>query len=192
MGRWVAAIVRDGAETALAAELPSAIRAETYCPLHKRWRCLPKHIVRKTGRNRELIVGSLIEGYLFVRIEDDAQLAAMLAFKGVYGVVRTMNGPCFAREEDIEALKAAEASGFHDAKVRAKHIKPASDKQVAESMRVALRGLTLSDIKGRKVMLTSGPFSGMSGEVTEVNGDCVKVQTGALPITVSAGSFELA
>lgn len=189
MGRWIAAIVRDGAESALAHELSSEHSLEAYCPMHRRWRKLPKHIARKTGKSRELVQDALLLGYIFVRVDGESDLATLHGVKDVFGHVCTSSGPCFAREQDIHDLMAAEASGVHDVKLRAKHVRP---RKSLEAMQQVLQAIDLTDVLGRTIRLTKGPFSGLSGEVTEVLGQAVRVQTERLPLTVSAGSFELA
>ena len=157
--------------------------------MHRRWRKLPKHIARKTGKSRELVSDALLLGYIFVRVDDESDLAILHGVKDVFGHVRTSSGPCFAREKDINDLMEAEASGVHDAKLRAKHVRP---RQKLEAMQQVLATMDLSDVLGRTIRLTKGPFSGLSGKVTEIMGQAVRVQTERLPLTVSAGSFELA
>ena len=157
--------------------------------MHRRWRKLPKHVARKTGKSRELVQDALLLGYIFVRVDDESDLAILHGVKDVFGHVRTSSGPCFAREQDIHDLMVAEASGVHDAKLRAKHVKP---RQSLEAMQKVLAKMDLSDVLGRTIRLTKGPFSGLSGKVTEIVGQAVRVQTERLPLTVSAGSFELA
>lgn len=157
--------------------------------MYRRWRKLPKHVARKTGKSRELVQDALLLGYIFVRVDGESDLATLHGFKDVFGHVRTSSGPCFAREKDINDLMEAEASGVHDAKLRAKHVRP---RKSLEAMQQVLATMDLSDVLGRKVRLTKGPFSGLSGEVTEIVGQAVRVQTERLPLIVSAGSFELA
>ena len=157
--------------------------------MYRRWRKLPKHVARKTGKSRELVQDALLLGYIFVRVDGERDLATLHGVKDVFGHVRTSSGPCFAREQDIHDLMVAEASGVHDAKLRAKHVRP---RQSLEAMQKVLAKMDLSDVLGRTIRLTKGPFSGLSGKVTEIVGQAVRVQTERLPLIVSAGSFELA
>lgn len=157
--------------------------------MYRRWRKLPKHVARKTGKSRELVQDALLLGYIFVRVDGERDLATLHGVKDVFGHIRTSSGPCFAREQDIHDLMAAEASGVHDAKLRAKHVRP---RKSLEAMQQVLATMDLSDVLGRNVRLTKGPFSEISGEVTEIVGQAVRVQTERLSLIVSAGSFELA
>ena len=182
--RWIAAIVKDGAEQALAQALSADHGLVSYCPMHRRWRSLPEHIARKTGKTRELVQDALLLGYIFVCVSGDEDLADMLAVKGVYGYVRTSSGACYAKDSDIEALKVAEASGKHDVR-----LKPA---KALEAMKQAAAAIDLTDAVGRKVSIVKGPLTGLTAEVNRVIGQDVEVSTPMANVLISAGSFKLA
>lgn len=198
--KWLVAIVKDGSELALAASLSADLGFDSYAPSYRRWRKLAKHVARKEGRTRELITDSLLLGYIFVRLDmsDNTDLAALLKVKGVYGVISNLRGPCYARDSDVESLRAIERSGIHDAKPRAAGVRrivevvvPASPKQVADAMRSRLENLNLVDMIGKVVSLTSGPFSGMCGKVAEVRGDHAKIDLSMLSVTAPLRSISL-
>ena len=208
MGRWVAAIVRDGAEQALAFALAES-GIESYCPLHRRWRKLPKHIARKTGRTRELVTDALLTGYLFVLIEASKDLAETSASKDVFGFVKTSAGLCFARASDIEALREIERSGIHNANQSTKRPQglakgaaaPVSMARTAApsaaatlaAMLARLGAMSLTDLNGKCVRLSSGPFAGVAGVVERVDdfGD-VKMTLNGFGLTAALAQVELA
>ena len=157
MTRWVAAIVREGQETTLASELLNAV-SDAYCPVYKRWRKLPRHIIRKTGKSRELIIDALLPGYLFLKVEDQNQLAAAFHHKDVFDFVKTSSGVCYARSSDIESLRDMERSKIHDET-------PAPAIKVKQAMQERIALLSLSDYQGKQVKLTAGPLQGRFGLV---------------------------
>lgn len=183
MQRWLVAMVYDGGELALAASLHADHGIEAYAPAHRRWRKLAKHVARKEGRTRELVTDALLQGYLFVKLDmsDNFDLSRLLKVKGVFGVISTIHGPCFARDADIEAMREIERSGVHDAKLRAVHVrKPVA--QISEQVRERLSALSLTDIVGKVVRLAEGPFKGMRGEVTEVRKGQAKIMVSAVSV----------
>ena len=172
MSRWVAAIVRDGLEITLASEL-LGIAHDTYCPVYKRWRKLPKHIARKLGKTRELITESLIPGYLFVSVSGPEQLAAVYKNKDVFDFVKTSTGVCYARDTDIQALRENEMSRKAGAST-----KRLADK-AKEELQQQLASLVMADYRGKTVKLTAGPLQGRFGVVND--GD---EQSGELKLVV--------
>lgn len=163
--------MREGHETALASELLSAV-SDAYCPVYKRWRKLPRHIARKTGKTRELIVDALFTGYVFLKVESQNQLAAAFAHKDVFDFVKTSTGVCYARASDIETLREMERTKVHDQS-------PSPALKIKEAMQKVLSAMVLSDYEGKTVKLTAGPLQGRLGVVG--GGD---EQTGELKLIV--------
>lgn len=186
MTRWVAAIVREGQETTLASELLS-FTSDAYCPVYKRWRKLPRHIARKTGKSRELVVDALLPGYLFVQIQNDNQLAAAFAHKDVFDFVKTSTGVCYARASDIESLRDMERTKVHDET-------PAPALKVKQAMQERLALMTLADYQGKQVKLTAGPLQGRFGVVgggDEATGE-LKLIVEGWDVTAKVAQVELA
>lgn len=178
MDRWVVAMVKDGAELALAASLSADLGIEAYTPAHRRWRKLAKHVARREGRTRELVVDALLTGYLFAKVNmtDNRDIARLLEVKGVYGLIGTSRGPCFAREQDVEAMRLLEASGVHDVKVRASDVrKPAAS--VTEELRKRLHAMSLIDLVGKVVCIIEGPFKGLCADVQDVRNGFARLST---------------
>jgi len=204
LARWVAAVVKDGSEQGLVSTLLDDHAIEAYCPLHKRWRKLPKHITRKTGKTRELITDALLTGYLFVKVETSGHLATVFGLKDVFGFVSTSAGPCFARASDIEALREIERSGIHDErrKTKAERIKAlelgsetkveVAPKSTLDAMKEKLGSMVLVDLKGKTAKLVSGPLSGYTGTIERVDGDTTTLRVGSIAMTASLSSLELA
>lgn len=200
LGRWVVATVRDGSEMALADELLS-VDIQAYCPIHQRWRKLPRHLARKTGKSRELIKDALLTGYLFVLIETSEDLATVHACKDVFGFVRTTAGPCFARASDIEALKEIERSGVHDARPRSRkervkefeaEVSAVCDsKSQLDAMQDRLAAMRLTDLSGKTVRLTSGALCGAKGEVERIEFNMAHLRIGMLSVKADLSSIEL-
>lgn len=183
MDRWVVAIVKDGAELDLAASLSADLSLEAYAPAYRHWRKLAKHVARREGRTRELVVAALLTGYLFVKVNmaTNADILRLMEAKGVYGVISNSRGPCFARESDVEGMRAIEASGIHNVKVAASDVrKPVA--KVTEEIRERLRALSLVDLVGKMVRLVDGPFTGLSGEVHDVRGGYAHMRINQLSV----------
>lgn len=172
----------------LAAEL-LGMASDTYCPTYRRWRKLPKHIIRKTGRSRELITDSMIPGYLFVNVEDSHQLADVYGHKDVHGFVSTSLGVCFARDSDIESLRELEKERASGSSAQSKR----SAKQIQAEMQDKVQNLSMADIQGKMVKMKDGPLVGRVGFVMGTQGASNEVQIDiqGLNVTTKVDRVEL-
>lgn len=180
-GLWIAASVKDGEETAVAAKIVESLGFESYCPQHSRWRKLPRHLARKEGRTRVLVRDALIPGYVFARVSRTEDIADVFGLKHVFGFVCTSSGPCFARDEVIDELRRTEQSGEFDVKPKIR----------VERMRQQVARLEMKDYAGKTVRLTNGPFAGLVGEVKRVRGGELTLTCEAFEMVVSSSQIEL-
>lgn len=172
----------------LAAELLS-MAPDTYCPTYRRWRKLPKHIIRKTGRTRELIVDSMTPGYMFVNVETSHQLADVYAHRDVYGFVSTSLGVCFARDSDIKRLRELEMELASGSSAQSKR----SAKQIRKELQEKIQNLSMADLEGKTVKMKDGPLVGRVGVVVgaQSSGNEVKIDMQGLEVTTKVDRIEL-
>lgn len=161
MGRWAVAIVKGGSEGPISEELCS-LEIQSYFPMYKKWRKLPKHLAKKRGKLREIVSFPLLHGYMFTKVDSANSVRAILGTKDVYGFIRTANSICFARDNDIAEFRQAVESGKYD------------DTRTIEEARIDMlrekfNMINLFDLKGESVRITDGFFSGRNARVEEVS-----------------------
>lgn len=158
---WIVLSVLSGSEMKTASGITESGLFECYCPTRKTWLRLPRHIAKKEGRSRRLIESPLLNGYVFgkVQYEDLDLFRLKLKFKELFGPMRSIAGNVYARDEDVETLKALQSQGRFDAD---------NDSKSDLKMRV-------EDYVGRSVMVISGLFEGLEGEVVSAKGNTVQI-----------------
>jgi len=182
---WVAAAVKGGEERRIACDLSDGYSIECYHPTISKWRKLPKHEAAKQGRSRALFSFPLLPGYLFVAAQDDESLSRLLRTKHVYGVVRTSAGPCYARDSEIQILRALE--------IEYNSNNPA-ELTAFEVVAAKLKELVQAHLQGKQLKLVSGPFEGLLATLR--SSSAAKMQVGLTlngkNITTSFDSVEVA
>lgn len=175
-------------EIPLATELLS-VAPDTYCPTYRRWRKVAKHVARKTGRKRELVVDSMTPGYLFVLIEDSYQLASVYAHKDVFGFVSTSVGVCFARSADIDALRELERERASNSSGQAS----AKKSKIQAKIKEMVENLSMIDIKGKMVKMKDGPLVGRVGFVVDADkkSGLVKIEIEGVDVKTKVESVEV-
>lgn len=182
-------MVLSGTERATAGRISSLPDTEGYCPLHTKWRKLPKHQRSNRTSSRVKVTAPLFPGYVFaLPREPELQASAICRVKGVIGIVRTEDGMCYAPDEHIALIKDLEARGKYDAQYNAE-------------MRAEARKLRLEDCIGKSVTITEGSMAGYRGVVLSAQPGEVKVELDSnlneevnrtLPsVSVRAGCFRL-
>lgn len=180
-GLWIAASVKDGEEVNVAKKIVETLGFESYCPMHSRWRKLPRHLARKEGRTRVLVRDALIPGYVFARVNTTEDIADVFGLKHVFGFVCTSYGPCFANDDVIDGLRKTEQSGEFDVKPKVR----------IERMRQQIAKLEMKDFAGKTVRLINGPFSGLVGEVKKVQGGELTLSCESFEMVVSSSQIEI-
>jgi transcription antitermination factor NusG len=172
--------VRFGEELDLCAKILLEAEVESYCPVYKRWRKLPKHIAVRSKQTRELVKTALLDGYIFVRCDGDEELSSVCQIKGVFGFISTSVGICYARDQDIEDLKLFEKG------VR-KREKP---RDALERMKKVVADISIQDLAGKTVRMKDGPFKGFSGPVVQIVGEDVVIAGDKFDMTAKANQVE--
>jgi transcription antitermination factor NusG len=127
-----------------------------------RWRKLPKHLAKTHGKSKELISSVLFPCYIFVRVSNIGELAAVAGLRDVFGFISTEAGPCFASDKPIQSLRDQELLGLNDATDKGNSLR---NSERLSNMVNGLKKLDLFDYLGKKVYLKEGPFKGASGIV---------------------------
>ena len=177
--------VRSGTEVAVCEEIGLSLGLQAYCPMFTRWRKLPKHIAKKRGKSKELIRTVLFPCYIFVRIETLACVSRVKSLRDVLGFISTGYGPCFASEEDVQALRSQETLGMNDETEQGRKLRNA---ERLRSMTETASKMELQDLTGCVVRLISGLFAGKVGSVLEHDrtDNVIKLDIGRIPVLVSA------
>ena len=157
---------------------------ETYCPIHKRWRKLPKHIAHKTGRTRELVETAVLRGYLFLSAQDQEALAAVYSNKRVFGFVSNNDRICLASPKDISDMQAIEArvkSGLLSAR------------QATQMIQDVAAKIDMSGYKGQRVRMLAGAFKGLDFLVESIfnSTEELLLASGGFGLKVKAKDVEL-
>lgn len=179
---------------ALSAQVQEELGVESYCPVHRRWRKLPKHMARKQGCSRELVESALITGYLLVALERTEEAAEVRALDDVYGFIMNDQGICFARDADIELLRFVEASKIHDDRTKPLVAKREALQGGLSSLLSRLGADSPGEVAGQPVVLSFGPLQGFKGTIKSLSADGSELSllVNGLDVKADARHVELA
>jgi transcription antitermination factor NusG len=139
--KWYVVYTKPRWEKKVAAQL-SRHNIENYCPLNK--------VLRQWSDRKKIIEEPLFTSYVFVRIEENAQLDVRM-IDGILNFVYWLGKPAIIRDAEIDLIK----------KFLSDH----------ENVQVQPVEVNLSD----KVRIISGPFMMREGNVLEIKRKTVKV-----------------
>jgi transcription antitermination factor NusG len=139
--KWYVVYTRPRWEKKVAAQL-SRHGIENYCPLNK--------VLRQWSDRKKIIEEPLFTSYVFVRIEENAQLDVRMV-DGILNFVYWLGKPAIIRDAEIDLIK----------KFLSDH----------ENVQVQPVEVNLSD----RVRIISGPFMMREGNVLEIKRKTVKV-----------------
>jgi transcription antitermination factor NusG len=188
---WVVVRVRSGCEAQVCQEIESNLGLTTYFPRFVRWRKLPKHLAKAKGKKKELVSTILFPCYIFVQVKTMECVTRIKAIRDVFSFISTSAGPCYAEDDAIETLRMRERSGINDDTEQGRKLRMA---ERAQAMAHAVASITLRDLTGAIVRMTSGLFAGTSGTVLthEVAQGKVKIElTNGVPLTLDDDQVEL-
>lgn len=133
---WKALYVASRSEKKVVTRL-TELGIEVYLPLKKE--------MRQWSDRKTLVITPLINGYVFVNI-DEKQRELVFKASGVIQYVRSNGGDAIIREEEIKVLKSIEEKGYY-----------------------AEAGPSEKLLPGDLTLINHGPFKGMSGIVERSN-----------------------
>lgn len=111
-----------------------------YVPLKKE--------IKQWSDRKKIVVSPMINGYVFVRPENNQQRDAVLQQQGVIQYLRYNGTDALVREEEIEVLRSIEKKGYH-----------------VEGSFVNL------PLIGEQTTIQHGPFKGLKGKVQSQNNE---------------------